>query len=77
MSASTLLPPAYLAAAERGRPVTLGRVSELLGLQVRVTGLSAAVGDLVEVEGRQPVLAEVVASGPAGLVCLPLGSTSG
>ncbi len=42
-----------------------------------MTGLSAAVGDLVEVEGRQPVLAEVVASGPAGLVCLPLGSTSG
>ncbi|MCW2819777.1 MAG: FliI/YscN family ATPase [Marmoricola sp.] len=77
MSAPTLLPPGFLDAVERGRPVRLGRVAELLGLQVRVTGLVAAVGDLVEIESRQPVLAEVVASGPQGLVCLPLGSTSG
>ena len=59
------------------RPARLGRVSELLGLQVRVTGLPAAVGDLVEIESARPVLAEVVASGPRGLICLPLGSTHG
>jgi flagellum-specific ATP synthase len=52
-------------------------VAELLGLQLRVTGLEAAVGDLLEVESARPVLAEVVASGAAGLVCLPLASTSG
>ncbi|MCW2848615.1 MAG: FliI/YscN family ATPase [Marmoricola sp.] len=64
-------------AREAARPAHLGRVSELLGLQLRVTGLPAAVGDLLSVESEVPVLAEVVASGPAGLVCLPLGSTSG
>jgi flagellum-specific ATP synthase len=58
-------------------PLRLGRVAELLGLQVRVTGLAAAVGDLVAVEGPSTVLAEVAASGPAGLTCLPLGSTAG
>ena len=64
-------------ARDAARPARLGRVSELLGLQLRVTGLEAAVGDLVSVEGGAPVLAEVVASGTSGLVCLPLGSTSG
>ena len=58
-------------------PVRLGRVEEVLGLQLRVTGLDAAVGDLVRVEGTSPVLAEVVASGARGLVCLPLSSTGG
>nr|WP_300054145.1 FliI/YscN family ATPase [uncultured Nocardioides sp.] len=58
-------------------PLRLGRVAELLGLQVRITGLPAAVGDLVSVEGRASVLAEVAASGPGGLTCLPLGSTAG
>jgi flagellum-specific ATP synthase len=59
------------------RPVRMGRVVELLGLQVRVAGLDAAVGDLVELRGRIPVLAEVAASSRAGLVCLPLGHTTG
>ncbi len=59
------------------QPLALGRVVELLGLQLRVSGLDAAVGDLLEIEGLTPVLAEVAASGPAGLVCLPLGSTDG
>lgn len=58
-------------------PLRLGVVAELLGLSVRVTGLPAAVGDLVSVEGETTVLAEVAASGPAGLTCLPLGSTTG
>ena len=72
------LSPALLArAVHDARPVRLGRVSELLGLQVRVQGLPAAVGDLLEIEAEHPVLAEVVASGPQGLVCLPLASTTG
>ena len=72
---STLTPARRLAAQQAVAPARLGRVAELLGLQLRVTGLPAAVGDLVDVEGRVP--AEVVASGPAGLTCLPLGDTTG
>ncbi|GAA1436041.1 flagellar protein export ATPase FliI [Mycobacterium cookii] len=58
-------------------PQRLGLVAEVLGLRLRVTGLSAAVGDLVAVGEAVPVLAEVAASDPAGLTCLPLGSTTG
>jgi flagellum-specific ATP synthase len=67
------------------RPLTLGRVAELVGLHLVVTGLPAAVGDLVRIVPATAtatgtgisVLAEVAASGPAGLVCLPLGPTTG
>lgn len=58
-------------------PLQLGRVVELVGLHLLVTGLHAAVGDLVEIEGPTPALAEVAASGPRGLICLPMTSTSG
>ena len=58
-------------------PPRLGRVTELLGLHVRVTGLPAAVGDLVAVDGASTVLAEVAASGAGGLTCLPLAETTG
>lgn len=56
-----------------------GRVAELLGLQVRVVGLPARVGDLLELlpPDAAPVLAEVAAAGPRGLTCLPLGPTAG
>ena len=74
---STLTPVLRERAIEAVRPLQLGRVAELLSLHMLVTGLPAAVGDLVEVAGPQPVLAEVAASGPAGLVCLPLSATSG
>ena len=60
------------------RPRHLGLVSELRGLHLTVTGISAAVGDLLEVAGpggQLPV--EVVASSRAGLTCLPLASTTG
>ena len=56
-------------------PLTLGKVAELVGLHVLVTGLPAAVGDLVEIGGS--ALAEVAASGPRGLICLPLTHTHG
>ena len=55
----------------------LGRVAELVGLHLRVTGLQAAVGDLLEVDGPEPLLVEVAACGAQGLVCLPLGVTNG
>ncbi|GAA1907724.1 FliI/YscN family ATPase [Lapillicoccus jejuensis] len=59
------------------RPRPSGRVTELRGLQLGVRGLEAAVGDLLEVDATPTVLAEVVASTPQGLICLPLGSTTG
>lgn len=74
---STLTPDLRVRALGAVAPLQMGLVAELLGLQVRVTGLPAAVGDLVAVEGRTTVLAEVAASGPAGLTCLPLGATTG
>ena len=74
---TTLTPDLRERALEAVRPLQLGRVAELLSLHMLVTGLPAAVGDLVEVAGPTPVLAEVAASGPAGLVCLPLSATTG
>jgi flagellum-specific ATP synthase len=60
------------------RPRQHGRVAELLGLRVTVTGVAAAVGDLLEVAGpRGTVPVEVVASGRGALTCLPLASTTG
>nr|WP_218849608.1 FliI/YscN family ATPase [Nocardioides perillae] len=78
--------PALVARARTAaRPLVLGRVSELVGLHLVVTGLPAAVGDLVRIEpagptasgSGAPVLAEVAASRTDGLVCLPLGPTTG
>jgi flagellum-specific ATP synthase len=67
------------AAVEAARPARRGRVTEAMGLHLRVTGATAAVGDLVEVEvdAPEPLLAEVAASDAGGLVCLPLGHTRG
>lgn len=64
-------------ALDAARPLQLGRVSEMVGLHLRVTGLRAAVGDLLEICSVPPVLAEVAASSTRGLVCLPLGHTAG
>lgn len=78
MTTSMVMPPTLVDRARRAAtPLLLGRVKELLGLHLVVTGLEAAVGDLVEVAGPSPVLAEVAANGPDGLVCLPLGPTQG
>ncbi|WP_435746841.1 FliI/YscN family ATPase [Nocardioides sp. SYSU DS0663] len=78
---STPVSPVLEAVRERAlataRPERLGRVDEMLGLHLRVTGLRAAVGDLVEVLGATSLLAEVAASSSAGLTCLPLGDTRG
>jgi flagellum-specific ATP synthase len=60
------------------RPQAYGRLIELNGLHLLTRGVDTALGDLVEVTGTEgPVPAEVVASTPAGTVCLPLGSTHG
>jgi len=74
---STWTPYLRHRALRAAAPLQLGRVVELVGLHLLVTGLRAAVGDLLEIEGPTPALAEVAASGRRGLVCLPLTSTSG
>jgi flagellum-specific ATP synthase len=59
-------------------PQQLGRVSGLLGLRVTVSGVAAALGDLLEVRGAAgPVPVEVVASEHGVLTCLPLAETTG
>ncbi|CAM3441050.1 FliI/YscN family ATPase [Nocardioides dubius] len=68
-----LIERAHAAAAPR----FLGRISEVVGLRLSVTGLSAAVGDLLEIQSEPLVPAEVVATHPDHVVCLPLGSTEG
>ncbi|GAA1137726.1 FliI/YscN family ATPase [Nocardioides aquiterrae] len=60
------------------RPLRLGRVAGLLGIRVTVTGIPAAVGELLEIQGPDGVVpVEVVASEPGQLTCLPLGDTTG
>jgi flagellum-specific ATP synthase len=60
------------------RPQVTGSVTGAKGLTLTVDGLSAAVGDLVEVNpGARPLLAEVVAVGRERLTCMPLGNLSG
>jgi flagellum-specific ATP synthase len=73
------LPADRLAAAlEAARPRRHGRLVELKGLHLLARGVDAAVGDLVGVLGDgAPVPAEVVASTPDGVVCMPLGETTG
>src|SRR3954471_11962765 len=70
--------PAVLAAA---RPRVTGRVARVLGLNLEVAGIDAAIGDAVVVDAPgQPgdvLLAEVVALRDAGAVCMPFGDLRG
>jgi flagellum-specific ATP synthase len=69
---------AFAAALAVAGPRRFGRVAELKGLHLLVQGVDAAVGDLVEVTADHGlVLAEVAASTPDGVVCLPLSTTNG
>jgi flagellum-specific ATP synthase len=64
---------AWVAAAPR----VIGRVAAVVGLSVTVTGVSGRVGDLVEIDGPEPLFAEVVAVDDDRLRCLPLGALTG
>ena len=67
-------PPALLTRARAAaRPEITGSVSGAMGLTLSVDGISAAVGDLVEVNpGDRGLLAEVVAVGRERLTCMPM-----
>jgi flagellum-specific ATP synthase len=56
-------------------PEVFGRVSSVVGLSIAVSGIRAAVGDLVLIDERVP--AEVVAIDDDVLQCLPLGPLAG
>ena len=77
-------PPALQAllaqAVDAAAPTRTGRVSSVVGLEVSVSGVDAAVGELVSitVPGQtEPLLAEVVALGDKALSCTPLGEMAG
>lgn len=75
----TRLAATHLAdALSAARPQHLGRIADLRGLHLTVTGVPAAVGELLEVHGdRGLVPVEVVASSRGTLTCLPLATTAG
>lgn len=65
-------------AADAGRPRLVGRVRRVVGLNLVVSGLEAAIGDAVEVDTPNGALAaEVVALRDDGLVCMPFGELRG
>ena len=61
-------------------PSIFGRVSRIVGLNLDVVGLEAAIGDGVLVHrpgGFPPLSAEVIAIKDNGLVCMPYGDLTG
>ena len=63
-------------------PQRRGRVETVVGLTVRVAGLSAAVGEVLEVQrpgagNSGTVAAEVVAIDDGSLLCMPIGDVTG
>ncbi|HEX5265401.1 MAG TPA: FliI/YscN family ATPase [Acidimicrobiales bacterium] len=74
MSLTALAARAHAVAAPR----PMGRVSRLVGLNVEVSGLEAAVGDVVRIYLPDRVLdTEVVALRETGLACMPFGDLKG
>lgn len=60
-------------------PSRIGKVDRIVGLNVEVTGLSAAIGDgvLINRGAEEELTAEVVAIRDGGLVCMPYGDLKG
>ncbi|MFI2563942.1 FliI/YscN family ATPase [Paenarthrobacter sp. NPDC018779] len=66
------------AAVAAAAPQRVGTVTSVLGLGLEVAGLECAVGELVTVgTGADTLDAEVVASVPGGVRCMPLGRLTG
>jgi flagellum-specific ATP synthase len=59
-------------------PLVQGRLRSAVGLSLHVDGITAAIGDVLEVQvSGAAVAAEVVAVGESGLACMPLGDVTG
>lgn len=67
------------AARHAGGPLPLGVVRSVTGLAVEVVGLTAGVGEVLDIgpEGATPVRAEVVGVRAGVLACMPLGTADG
>ncbi|MCU1374702.1 MAG: type secretion system ATPase, FliI/YscN [Actinomycetia bacterium] len=75
---STILTNRFERAIAAARPVTAGRVSRVVGLNLEVEGVQAAIGDAVAISTpTAPLMAEVVAIREHGLVCMPFGDLRG
>lgn len=65
-------------ALDHGDPYVTGRVTRIVGLNLEVSGLEAAIGEAVIVETKNgPLHAEVVALRDDGLICMPYGDLRG
>jgi len=66
---------------EAARPRVTGKVVRVVGLNLEVAGVDAAIGDAVVVDAPGPVgdvlLAEVVALRDDGTICMPFGDLRG
>jgi flagellum-specific ATP synthase len=66
------------AAVDAAGPRRTGRVTRVVGMQLEVEGLTAAIGDAITLRTpRGQLPAEVVAVRPDGLVCMPFGPLAG
>ena len=66
------------AALRAAAPLVTGRVRRVVGLNLEVEGLDAAIGDAVLIDvGGTALPAEVVALRDGGLVCMPFGTLQG
>lgn len=62
------------------QPTVMGRVERIVGLNLDISGLEAAIGEGILVHrgmGLVPLAAEVVAIRDNGLVCMPYGELTG
>jgi flagellum-specific ATP synthase len=78
VSATALLAQRLEWARQAMVPRATGRVRSVVGMGVTVDGVDAAIGDAVSLERPGgDLVAEVVAIGDGGLICLPLGELGG
>ena len=78
MSTTISLQKRLNAATEAAAPRSTGRVRAVVGMSVTVEGVEAAIGDAVTLARPQgELVAEVVAIGADGLLCLALGELNG
>ena len=68
---------AFATALTAARPQRVGVVSSVVGLSIVVSGLDSAIGDIVTIGNGAGVDAEVVATTPEGIRCMPLGRMVG
>jgi flagellum-specific ATP synthase len=65
-------------ATKAAQPQLVGRVARVVGLNVEVNGVPAAIGDAIQIDtATEPLMTEVVALRDETAVCMPLGELHG